>query len=435
MKASSAAAKLNCLLIGDGSLLIQCGALLLAHGHHIAGVVTANDAIADWARENGAAVVAPGQGLADRLAGKTYDWLFSIANLSLVPAAVWQAATSGAANFHDGPLPRYAGLNTPAWAMLAGETQYGVTWHAMSDEVDEGDIHVQSTFDIDEDETALTLNTKCFEAGIASFAELIELIEAGALEGRAQDLSQRTYRGRHDRPDAAATLDFTATTADIDRVVRALDFGQGYVNPLALPKIRTQRGVYFVLALEKADATTRDPPGTVCASDEDGAVIATEDGAVRIKALVDAAGTSVDLGNGSTRRRERHPPHRRTAHRSSRLHGGNSQARSLVHQAPAGRACTGNLRLVASIQRRRAEYSIVSIAGAVRVDGAACNRGDCRILHPLGHGRSRSVSPMRTTRARPTCARSLDTSHRFFPLVVGCCGRRHGRRACPRGRC
>ncbi|MFM9847920.1 MAG: MupA/Atu3671 family FMN-dependent luciferase-like monooxygenase [Hyphomicrobiaceae bacterium] len=294
MKASSAAAKLNCLLIGDGSLLIQCGALLLAQGHHVVGVVTANDAIAEWAQENGAAVVAPGQGLADRLAGTTYDWLFSIANLSLIPTAVWQAATSGTANFHDGPLPRYAGLNTPAWAMLAGETQYGVTWQAMSDEVDAGDIHVQSIFDIDEYETSLTLNTKCLEAGIASFMELIGLIETGGHKARAQDLSQRTYHGRHDRPHAAATLDFTATTADIDRVMRAMDFGQSYVNPLGLPKIRTQRGVYFVRALEKADATTRDAPGTVCASDADGAVIATKDGAVRIKALVDAAGTSID---------------------------------------------------------------------------------------------------------------------------------------------
>jgi len=55
-----------------------------------------------------------------------FDWLFSISNLSLIPTALWQAATRRAANFHDGPLPRYAGLNAPAWALLAGETQCGV---------------------------------------------------------------------------------------------------------------------------------------------------------------------------------------------------------------------------------------------------------------------------------------------------------------------
>src|SRR5262245_26831809 len=294
MRASSAPAKFGCVLIGDGSLLIECGTFLLGRGHHIECVVTANDSVAEWARENGIEVLSPGRGLVDRLAGRKFDWLFSISNLSLIPAAIWRAATRGAANFHDGPLPRYAGLNAPAWALLAGETRYGVTWHAISDAVDEGDIYVQSTFDIDEGETALTLNTKCFEAGIASFADLIGLIETGALEGRAQNLGDRNYCARHDRPDAAATLDFTTTTAEIDRVVRALDFGQGYLNPLALPKVRTKHGVYFVLALEKAAAITRDPPGTVSASGQDGALIATVDGAVRIKALVDTAGTRVE---------------------------------------------------------------------------------------------------------------------------------------------
>jgi len=286
---------LNCLLIGDGSLLIQCGTLLLAHGHAIVCIVTSNDAVAEWARDSGIEVVAPGRGLADRLAGKSYEWLFSIANQSLIPSAVWQAATIGAANFHDGPLPRHAGLNAPAWALLAGETRYGVTWLALSDAVDEGDIYVQSTFDIDDHETVLTLNAKCFDAGIASFEELVGLIESGKLEGRPQDLRERSYHARHDRPDAAATLDFTATSDEVDRLARSLNFGHGYVNPLALPKIRTHKGVHFVLALEPADAIAHDPPGTVCASDQDGAVIATVDGAVRIKALIDAAGAPVDI--------------------------------------------------------------------------------------------------------------------------------------------
>src|SRR3954451_4012814 len=95
----------------------------------------------------------------------------------------------GAANFHDIPEPRYAGFNAPVWALLAGETQHDVTWHAIIDRIDEGDIYVQSTFD--EDETTLILNTKCFEAGIATFAELIEQIEVGAAQRRAQALGDR----------------------------------------------------------------------------------------------------------------------------------------------------------------------------------------------------------------------------------------------------
>ena len=288
-------AGINCLLIGDGSLLIQCGALLLARGHRIVSVVTRNDAVADWARGNGTEVVAPGQGLAARLSDRSYEWLFSIANQSLIPGEVWKPAKSGTANFHDGPLPRHAGLIAPAWALMAGETQYGVTWHALADEIDRGDIYVQTNFDIDEQETVLSLNAKCFDAGIASFEELIGLIESGAIARRTQDFSAHSYHARHDRPAAAATLDFSNTTIEVDRLARALNFGHGYVNPLAIPKIRTEHGVHFVRTLEPAENTVPMPAGTVCATDQSGAVIATSDGAVRISALVDASGAPVDI--------------------------------------------------------------------------------------------------------------------------------------------
>ena len=142
-------------------------------------------------------MIAPGGDLAQRLENIDHDWFFSIANLRLLPAAVWRKARAGAANFHDGPLPLYAGLNTPAWAILSGESAYGVTWHALADGVDTGAIHVQHRFDISSDDTALTLNTKCFEAGIASFTELLDMIEGDALVARPQEVSERKYFAKH----------------------------------------------------------------------------------------------------------------------------------------------------------------------------------------------------------------------------------------------
>jgi methionyl-tRNA formyltransferase len=181
-----------CVLMGDGSLLTQGGNLLLDRGHQIRAVVTANDEVAAWAAERGLVRLVSTDVDRDGLAGIDFDWLFSIANLRVVPGHVWRAARKGTANFHDGPLPRHAGLNAPAWAILAGEKEYGVTWHALSDRVDEGDIYSQSVFEIASDETSLTINMKCFEAGLASFAALIDGIEAGTLRGKPQNLTDRT---------------------------------------------------------------------------------------------------------------------------------------------------------------------------------------------------------------------------------------------------
>ncbi len=289
---SEQARNFACVLIGDELLLVSCGQSLLDRGHSIPAVITENEQVAQWAASKQAAVIAPGGDLAQRLENIDHDWFFSIANLRLLPAAVWRKARAGAANFHDGPLPLYAGLNTPAWAILSGESAYGVTWHALADGVDTGAIHVQHRFDISSDDTALTLNTKCFEAGIASFTELLDMIEGDALVARPQEVSERKYFAKHARPAAGATIDFACATADIMQLCRGLDFGANYTNPLCLPKIRTARGAYNVIAIEAVSGVTGEP-GAVVSSDEKGAVIATGDGAVRIMELSDAAGAMV----------------------------------------------------------------------------------------------------------------------------------------------
>ena len=284
---------MSSVLMGDETLLVQCAEMLRERHHPIVAVVTGADNVAKWASGVGIPVIAPGQSLAQELAVFEFDWFFSIANLRMVPGDVWRRARLGAINFHDGPLPRYAGLNAPAWAILGGESQHGVTWHALADRVDEGDIYAQSLFDISEHDTALTLNTKCFEAGIASFAELIEKMEAGTLAAQAQEFSQRNYFAKNARPTGAATLDFTKPVAEISRVIRALSFGRGYANPLGMAKIRTDRGMLFVTdaSVEAGDASAM--PGTVLTADETGATIAAADGVVRVTGLSCVAGQSI----------------------------------------------------------------------------------------------------------------------------------------------
>jgi natural product biosynthesis luciferase-like monooxygenase protein len=287
--------KVTTVLMGNGSLLIQCGDVLVDRGHAISAVVTSSDQVSAWARKSDIRVIAPDADLGRAVSDLDFDWFFSIANLRIVPEAVWQRATKGAANFHDGPLPRHAGLNAPAWAILAGEQSYGVTWHAMTSAVDEGDVYTQSLFEIGSDETSITLNTKCFEAGISTFIELIGLIENGAPVRRRQDLTERTYHERLKRPARAATLDFSGTCSELSRLARALSFGSGYANPLSLPKIWCQRRAYNVVSMEVDQSGAAARPGTVIAVDAASAIVACADGAVRITGLTDQRGRKVAL--------------------------------------------------------------------------------------------------------------------------------------------
>ena len=228
---------MDAIFCGNGSLLIQCADAFQQSGGQLQGVITADAQIAAWAVAQGIAHL--GTPEAPDLAGASFDWLFSVANLTILPEALTRRARLGAINFHDGPLPGRAGLNVPVWAILDGASTHAITWHEMMAAVDTGAALKVRAFDIEPGDTAFSLNARCYEAGLDSFRELIAELQAGQ-QVRQPLTGARSWNGRAKRPDALATLDFGHSMAGLDRLMRGLDFG-GYANPLAVPKVWTDR--------------------------------------------------------------------------------------------------------------------------------------------------------------------------------------------------
>jgi methionyl-tRNA formyltransferase len=218
------------VLVGGESLLVECAQTLQAAGFGVCAIVSRNPAIRRWAVTQQIATFDEPTQLLQPGAPRGFGYLFSITHLAILPPEVIALATRAAINFHDGPLPEYAGLNTPVWALLNGEPQHGVTWHLMTHEVDRGDILAQRRFDIADDETALTLNTRCFEAAIESFGHVARGLAGGTLVPRAQATPPQHMFLRKQRP--LAVLDWSRPCAETSRLVRALDFG-AYANPVA----------------------------------------------------------------------------------------------------------------------------------------------------------------------------------------------------------
>ena len=282
---------MTALLIGNNSLTAECGNRWLDRGHALAAVVTQDVKVAAWAMERNLRIKAPGQGLAGRLAGVAVDWLLSVANLSLVPEDVLALARMGGVNFHDGPLPGYAGLNAPVWALLNGETSHAVTWHLMTAGIDEGDLIALRRFEIEPADTAFTLNARCFAAGLDSFAEVMAALEAGGHPRQPQPEGERRMFRSTDRPKAAGRLDFRKPAFEVARMVRALDHG-GYRNPLAVPKIEVEGRVVAVSAAEVVAGS--GAVGDILSVGADEVVVACADGAVRLSGLRNMAGATVN---------------------------------------------------------------------------------------------------------------------------------------------
>ena len=282
------------VFVGDGSLLIQCAEAYASAGHRLQAVASHADAVLAWAAQKNIPAIrlqasAP-LALAD-LSGLEFDYLFNIASLQILPASVMARARKLALNFHDSLLPRYAGLHASSWALMAQEVAHGVTWHEMTPAVDAGRIVRQVRFDIAPDETAVSLNTKCYDAGLSSFVAIVQDLEHGDLPLTEQS-GTRSYFGARKRPDWLATLDFSRPAQELEALVRALDFGP-YPNGLVCPKIYLGGKVLYVRAAHAIPALSQALPGTVLGVQGDALRIATGEGDIFLEAIHDVAGPVV----------------------------------------------------------------------------------------------------------------------------------------------
>ena len=281
---------LRCVLIGSDSLLIQCGEILLREGHELTHVVTDQERIAEWARSQSLNVVDASDDFASTLEQTEFDCLFSITWLSILSDRVLAQPKLHAINFHDGPLPAYAGLYAPAWAIKNRETRYGVTWHAMVRGVDHGDILEQELFEIEARESSLTINSRCFEAGVTSFERLIQNLANGELATRSQDSNGRSYYAKRQRPSAACQLDWNQSATDLDALVRALDFGR-YPNALGTAKFHCDGELISVTTAEVREGN--GVPGTILECNDDAVIVATGAEALAMTGFKYSCGASI----------------------------------------------------------------------------------------------------------------------------------------------
>jgi natural product biosynthesis luciferase-like monooxygenase protein len=282
------------VFVGNGSLLIQCADAYRLAGHEIRAIASHAEGILQWAEQRGLPAVRIEEDRHIALPGVDFDYLFSIANLEVLPSGLISQARRLAINFHDGPLPQYAGLNATSWALMAAEDTHGVTWHEMTADVDAGRIVRQKCFQIAPGETALSLNARCYEAGLATFVSIVEDIGRGELTLTEQH-GARSYFGRDRRPDALATLDFSRPAAELAALVNGLDFGP-YPNPLARPKIFVGDSLLLVASARVLETASQAAPGTVLRVEGDSLQVATAHGDLLLGGCCDIRGRPAKTG-------------------------------------------------------------------------------------------------------------------------------------------
>jgi len=286
----------SCHIIGAGTLPIQCAEILLTHGHEVRGIISADSSVIRWSVENRIPHIKPTDDIIAFLSRQPFDYLFSVVNEFILPSEVFELPRKSSINYHDAPLPRYAGTHATSWAIMNMEKRHGVTWHLVSDVVDAGDILKQREVEIAEGDTAFSLNTKCYEAAIFSFTELIEDLSRGQAVAKRQDLSERTFFARFKRPAAAGVIRWNSAAEEIDALVRALDFGP-HPNPLGSARLVIEKEFIIVSGSTVADSGSVAAPGTVTKIDANSIRVSTATREVEIRQLLTIDGKPLPLSD------------------------------------------------------------------------------------------------------------------------------------------
>jgi methionyl-tRNA formyltransferase len=270
-------------------------------GYTINGVMSEDPQVVSWARQQGLIWTNDFEIFKSTLLEeKSFDYLFSIFNKQyILPKAILHKPKQFTINCHDGPLPKYAGANATVWAILNGEQSHGITWHVVSEKLDAGDILKQAIFPIDRDETALSLNLKCYEHARLSFIKLVDEISNNKIARVKQDLQKRSYYNSYNKPRGNALIQWNSAAEEIDRIYRALNFGE-YCNPMALPKFVFGSQAIIPQSLIIVDQVSTQLPGTIVEIGTDNIEIATSTQNIILKKFIDLLGQPIDIQTLST---------------------------------------------------------------------------------------------------------------------------------------
>ena len=215
-----------------------------------------------------------------KLAEANADVMVVAAYGLILPQAVLDIPRLGCINIHASLLPRWRGAAPIQRAILAGDTETGITIMQMEAGLDTGPMLLQAKLPITPDDTSATLHDKLAKQGAELIVDALEQLEAGTLSATPQPAQGVTYAEKILKQEAA--IDWTLPAAEIERRIRAL-------QPFPVMQT-TWRGEVLRIWRAAAIVSASANPGVIQMADADKLIIACGSGALEILELQRAGG-------------------------------------------------------------------------------------------------------------------------------------------------
>ncbi len=193
----------------------------------------------------------------------------------ILPKAVLELPRFGCLNIHASLLPRWRGAAPIQRAILAVDRETGITIMQMDAGLDTGDMLLQNSCPIEDNDNAQTLHDRLAELGAASIIEALRLLEEDRLSPVVQDNEAACYAAKLLKGEAV--IDWRHDAEKIARAVRAY-------NPFPVCQARLHDVVLKIWQAEVC-SDRQGRPGEVLAVDKQGIVVACGKGALQLQVL------------------------------------------------------------------------------------------------------------------------------------------------------
>jgi methionyl-tRNA formyltransferase len=154
--------------------------------------------------------------------GYQCDLFVSMSFNQIFKQAITQLPPLGTINCHAGKLPFYRGRNILNWALINDEKEFGITVHFIDEGIDTGDILIQKTFPISDQDNYKTLLEVSHVACATLLVESIKMLQQGTVKRIKQSSIHPVGFYCNQRMVGDEIIDWSQTSRQLFNFIRAI---------------------------------------------------------------------------------------------------------------------------------------------------------------------------------------------------------------------
>jgi methionyl-tRNA formyltransferase len=166
----------------------------------------------------------------------------------MLPEIVWNMPAMGSVNLHGSLLPQYRGAAPINWAVMNGEAETGITTFKLKHEIDTGDILLQESFPIREEDTAGTVHDKMKDIGAGLLVKTVKGLAEGTLKETPQAVNASLLKHAPKIHTETCRINWSKSVEEIYNQVRGLSPHPGaftMLNEKMLKIYRCKKEIVF----------------------------------------------------------------------------------------------------------------------------------------------------------------------------------------------